>query len=171
MTRAALFLAGLAACLSHCVGPARADTTSSALAVLCPGHQDLAEPVRAASRRHLMHPATLVALVKSESPTCNPRVVNPRTGAVGLTQILPRGSANPAHLSVEALKDPATNLDLGARHLAGLLVLCGSLGGAVHVYHGNQTCSGWQRDDHAWKVIGYVRRFWRAMTTRKEPRS
>ena len=156
---------------ARATGPSRAITVAALDALCGPGHRDLAGPVDAAARRYMLHPVTIVALVKSESPRCDPNAVNPRTGATGLTQILPTGSANPRHLSVESLKDPATNLDLGARHLAGLLVLCGSLGGAVHVYHGHRTCGGWQRDEHAWKVLGYVARFWREIARRGAPRS
>ena len=157
--------------LFYC-GPAHATTTEDAIAIACgPGHAELAPIIDAAARRQLEHPVTLVALIKSESPRCDPNAVNPRTHAVGLTQILPTGSANPRHLSIEELKDPATNINLGARHLAGLLTMCGSLGSAVHVYHGHKTCGGWKHDRHARKVLGIVAHLWAEMRKRSYPTS
>lgn len=132
-------------------GNAKASTTEHALEALCPRHMDLAPFVDVAARRHLVRAEWLVANMAAESQ-CNPKAVNRRTGAVGLLQILPKGSANPTHLSIEALKDPAINLDLGARHLASLFVLCGALGPATHVYHGHARCRGWRDDPHVRRV-------------------
>jgi soluble lytic murein transglycosylase-like protein len=148
--------------------PARASTTADALDLLCgPGHRDLAPHVDASARRHLLHPVVLVSVIAAES-TCQADAVNARTGAIGLGQIMPGRSADRPGSN---LRDPATNLNLTARHLAGLMVLCGSLGGAVHVYHGHKRCRGWERDRHAVKVVAWVDRFWTEMRRRKEPRT
>jgi hypothetical protein len=167
MTRAALIATGVVLCLSHCSGPARAGTVANALGVACPGHADLAPLVEAAARRHLVDRIDLVAVVAAES-TCNAAAVNPRTGARGLGQILPGRSADRPGAN---LFDPATNLHLTAQHLAGLLVLCGSLGGAVHVYHGHRRCSGWRRDAHALRVARLVERVWREIGRIGQPRA
>lgn len=123
-----------------------------ALHALCPGHEDLAEHVEQASRRHLVHPVAMVVLIHAESG-CHTWAVNRRTGAAGATQILPTGNANPKHLTTVELLDPATNINLGARHLARCLTLCGALGPALAVYHGRKKC---RTDEHARKL---VRRF------------
>jgi len=159
---------GALGCLTHWCGPARASTTTeAALAVACPGHADLAKHVDRAARTHLLHPVTLVALISNESH-CDTMAVNHRSGALGLGQILPGRSAD---LPGRYLLDPADNLYLTARHLSGLLLLCGSLAGAVHVYHGHRKCSGWRRDWYAKRVAGDVERIWREMRRQREGRS
>jgi soluble lytic murein transglycosylase-like protein len=165
--RLALLVVGIAACCQTCVGPARAGTTADALELFCPGKGHLAGKVDLAARRHLLHPVVLAANVGAESG-CRPEALNKKTGARGLGQILPGGSADRPGAN---LLDPATNLDLTARHLASLMVLCGNLGGAVHVYHGYRKCRGWRKDAHAVKVVAWVGRFWSEMRRRREPRA
>jgi hypothetical protein len=107
-----------------------------ALRLACgPGHDALAPHIESAAAREAIDPMVLVVLASAES-SCHARAVNRRTGAVGLMQILPQGSANPDHLTTAQLLDPKTNVDLGAAHLARLLELCGGLGGAFSIYHG-----------------------------------
>jgi len=75
------------------------------------------------------------------------------THTLGLFQILTTGSANPGHLAPAQLLDPDGNADLGAAHLARLLRLCGSFGGALAVFHGRRFCSSWRSDKHVRLVI------------------
>jgi hypothetical protein len=164
--RLALALLGTLACLAHWCGPARAGTTERAIAVLCPGREDLAPLFEASARRHMVHPVELVAKGSVESG-CDPTAVNPRTHAIGVMQILQAGSANPRHLSEAALFDPATNINLGAAHLARCLVLCGAFGGAVAVYHGSARCSHWRHDRHVARVLARLARVWRALEVRR----
>jgi soluble lytic murein transglycosylase-like protein len=153
-----LMLLGLALCLTRTCGPARAEPSWSpsaerALRVLCPHHLELAPQVAETARRHLVHPAMLVAMMKPES-RCRKRAVNRRTKAYGLLQIKLVGNANPKHLPPVKLLDPAMNLHLGARHFNRCMRICkDSRGGAIRVYHGYKKCSGWKRDSHVLKVL------------------
>lgn len=158
-----LLVVGVLACCQTCVGPARADTTSSALAVLCPGHQDLAEPVRAASRRYLHHPVTLVAVMAVES-NCRMDAVG-AAGEVCAMQLL--GVARNGN-SKRELRDPSTCIDTGARWLALREVDCGGLFLGLSGYNA-RTCGGGK--GYARKVLAAVARFWRAMTNNEQPRS
>ena len=121
----------------------------AALHALCPGHADLAPYLKAAERRFLVHGVALAVLVQAESG-CRVNAVNRRTGAAGLTQILPTGNANPGHLDASELLDVETNINLGARHLARCMTLCGSLVGGLTVYHGKKRC---RPDAHARKLM------------------
>jgi soluble lytic murein transglycosylase-like protein len=138
-------------------GVCRADT-AAALDHLC-GRPDLATLADAAAHQNHVRPLRLALLMWSEDRRCREDAVNPRTGAVGLTQILPSGSANRAHLTPDELKGPATNLDLGAAHLARWLRICGSFAGALGVYHGRKHCSDGKSDEH---VIGILAK-WREL--------
>jgi soluble lytic murein transglycosylase-like protein len=149
---AILFAIGFYLC---CTGEPRADTSSAMQALCGQRGRVLAPLVDGAAARHELNPIWLVAQVVAESQ-CRPGVVNARTGAVGLMQIMPLGSANPRRLSAAALRNPATNIDLGAAHLARCLELCGSFGGAVAVYHGKSKCRGWQRDWFVQRVMRLV---------------
>lgn len=157
--------------------PASASTTTDAIEIACgPGHAKLAPAVEAAARDAGQPVVHLVALMREENPRCDPTRGNRRTGAVGLLQILPRGNANPGKLTTAQLKDPATNLLLGARHLRRMKRLCGGhLGGAVSLYHGNAgayhgrgKCSV---DGHARRVLATVARVWRELEKRRGPRT
>lgn len=136
--------------------PAHASPAERALSRLCPHAMHLAPLVEQASRRHMVHPAQLVAVVASESH-CDDVAENARTGARGLGQILPNGSAargyEPFHLW-----DAATNLDATARHLARLSVWCGCFGGVVRVYHGHRSPKGWRHDRHVQRVLALLAR-------------
>jgi len=154
----ALTIVGVLGCLQHCAGPARAqDDVAAAFAQLCPKQERRIRPhVESASARHGVPGSLLVVLMATESQ-CRTSVVNPRTGAVGLTQILPHGSANyPWRYSVAKLKRPGLNLMLGARHLAKWIRRCGSVAGGLAIYHGRKKCS--MVDDHVRMQISLWRK-------------
>ena len=118
-------------------GVCRADA-ARAISRLCPpGRAYLAPLVDSAARQHLLHPALLTAVIAHES-RCDPRAESGR-GDVGLAQVRVGGSAALGSRRAE-LFDPALNLALAARHLARLLVLCGSVHGALSVYSGRSKC-------------------------------
>ena len=91
------------------------------------------------ARAHHVPPSVVDSQIFRES-TCRPGAVNRRTGAVGLGQILPGGSASLRHPASE-LADPALNVELTARHLHRCFVLCGTWAGARRVYGGHRSCS------------------------------
>lgn len=109
-----------------------------ALQYFCPALITLAPTVEAASSQYEIDPVVLVALFARES-ACDPKAVNSRTGAIGLGQILPDGSAARG-LTVGQLKNVETNITTTARHIAKCLLLCGSMVRALAVYHGRQYC-------------------------------
>lgn len=82
--------------------------------------------------------ALLVALIFCES-SCRVDAVHTTTGAVGLGQILPGGSAAKDHTPGE-LADPWRNVLLAAQHLAHWRQRCGTWRGAVEVYNGRKNC-------------------------------
>jgi hypothetical protein len=128
-----------------------------ALALLCPGHQSLAEPMYREAHRHLIHPVLLAKVVAAESH-CRPGIVNPRTHATGLGQIISGRSADRAGHTVDELKDVDLNLYLTAAHIVRCLVLCNENElGAISVYNGgSKKCRAtpWSR----WVLRG----FWQA---------
>jgi len=74
--------------------------------------------VSAASQASNIDPLLLLALVREES-RYDPAVISPAR-AVGLAQLLPstaQGLAGGSSITAQRLKDPATNLGLGARYL------------------------------------------------------
>jgi len=158
----ALLILGFAIC---CTQWAHATTTDAAIDHLC-GRADLAPLVDAAALRHHVRPLRLALLIWSES-NCREDAVNARTGAIGLTQILAAGSANPAHLEPDELQAPETNLDLGAAHLARLLRLCGSFAAALGIYHGNRRCSFWRTDWHVRRILDKERELLRWLRTQR----
>jgi len=83
-----------------------------------------------------------------------PGIVNRRTGAVGLLQILPEGGANPWGFTKEELKNPWLNADLGARYLARCLTVCRSIGKALGRYHGNK--QGCVEDEFSRRVVSII---------------
>jgi hypothetical protein len=105
---------------------AMAEGASDALAVLCPARQALAADVDAASLASRVSAVTVVSLFRKET-SCDPGAVNRRTGARGALQIVPGRSADPDHLDLDQISDPAVNFRLGALHLRRLLDLCGNL--------------------------------------------
>lgn len=69
-----------------------------------------------AARRYRLDSLLLAAVVEAES-NFRPQVIS-SAGAVGLAQVMP----DPGQAStLDALRDPETNLDAGARYLRGLL--------------------------------------------------
>ena len=177
MTTAILRTIALAwAALFFLVGQSHASEASDAIEVLCPRDPYpwppltwMAPIVETASVRYSVSPVVLVALMHAES-NCRMKV-NRRTWAIGLFQITENGSANPDHLTRAQLMGVPENINLGARHLSGLLAMCGTLGGAVHVYHGNRTCSGWRHDKYARKVLSLVARAKRVIARIQAARS
>lgn len=140
------------------VVPARAAemSASDATALLCPGRGHLAPLFAAAAERWKVRPVVLVAMARVES-TCDPTAVNRRTGAVGLMQIMPGASADVDHIGdANELMDPATNIELGARHLRRWWTACGSLAGGLAVFHGRQKCSQHRGDRYVARVLGFV---------------
>jgi hypothetical protein len=174
--RLTLVLLALGAAIC-CCELAHATTTELAIQRMCPRDPYpwpsltwMAPIVDAAAVKHSVDAVVLVALMHSES-NCRLTAVNKRTGATGLFQIAERGSANPEHITRAQLMGVPENIDLGARHLAGLVAMCGSLGGALHVYHGNRTCGGWRHDKFVRKVFGLVEGARRWIAAHREPRS
>lgn len=152
VTRTVLFAAGVLVCLTAQCGPAQAQTAREAISVLCPRRAAIAPAIEAAAERHHVDAVVLTAVALKES-SCNPRRANVATGCYGLMGIKLDGSANPDHLSPAELTDPETSADLGARHLAKLLRLCGTLGGALGTYHSKRSC---RTDGYARRVLGLV---------------
>jgi|WetSurMetagenome_2_1015567.scaffolds.fasta_scaffold02470_2 hypothetical protein len=132
-------------------GPAR-----DALERACPAQVGLAAVFEREAGRARLPPAALVALFRRES-SCSPWAVNARTESYGALQVKVDGSANPRRLPPAELLDPLTNVRLGAEHLARLLRLCGSLGGALTLFHGRKGAyHGRKRcdvDDYARRVL------------------
>jgi soluble lytic murein transglycosylase-like protein len=112
---------GLLLCLTR---TCQAGAAERALRLLCPGQLELELTIEREARRHLQHPALLVALMYVES-RCEAPAVS-RRGALGLLQIMPRGPATGDFTPVQLL-DPVANIMAGARWLAMLEVWCGGL--------------------------------------------
>ena len=68
------------------------------------------------ARRHEVDGLLLASIIEAESGF-NPRAVSPR-GALGLMQIMP---ATAGIQTLDETLDPAVNIELGARYLAGLM--------------------------------------------------
>ena len=123
----------------------------------------LAEPIHLAATEHLVPVLLLTALAFAES-SCNPNAVHRRTGAVGLFQILPAGSASLGY-TAEELKEPNLNSCLAATYLATWHRRCGSWRGAVEVYGGRQHCK--VRSKQGAKIIA----IWQRLEREETPRS
>jgi hypothetical protein len=154
--------------------PALAEGASDALAILCPARQSLSAAVDAASQESRVAAVTIVALFRKET-SCDPRAVNRRTGARGPMQVVPGKSADPDHLDLAEIDDPAVNFRLGALHLRRVLGLCGTLGGALTLYHGRKGAyHGRHRcdvDDWAREVLRAISRAAHKITMLREARS
>lgn len=164
MTRLTLFAAGVALCLSHCSGPARASTTELALDVACPGHRDLAPLVDAAARRQMQHPVLLVALMRKESH-CRADAVS-RKGAVCEMQLL--GVARNGHTRAELQGDSRLCIETGARWLGRMQVWAGSRVGGLGAYNTGKRGRGMRFARH---VLAVEARIWREMRRAQEPSS
>jgi soluble lytic murein transglycosylase-like protein len=151
-----LLLAGLALCLTHTCGPARADTTTErALRVVCPERVAWAPLFDRVARRYLHHPVHLVALVWRES-RCNPKAVS-RAGARGLGQLLGRARNG---LTNAQLHNPELNLMASARWLAMMEVWCGGMLAGLGAYNTGKCRKG--RRYARW-VLRAERRIWKGM--------
>lgn len=157
----------LGSCSVQCWGPARADEPArvdalQALRVLCPGRLAMAPAFDRAAERHRVPAGLLVAMARNES-TCNPGAIG-KGGEVGLMQLRP-GTIAAGKVQLSRLDLPAVNVDLGARHLARCLRLCGDVPAALGVYSGRRTCAQGRASGYARRVLG----FWEQ--TMGEPRS
>jgi hypothetical protein len=138
-------------CLFFCV-PSRpvnaATTTERALSVACPGHEHLAPIVDAAARRQLLHPLSLVAVMRVESH-CRMSAI----GAAGeRCAFQVRGVARNGRTNAE-LTDPKACIETGARWLALMATWCGSLAGGLGAYNSGK-CGNGKR--YARKVLATV---------------
>jgi soluble lytic murein transglycosylase-like protein len=157
---------GAAFCLTATCGPAQAQSAARALAVLCPGHQDLAPHVDEAARRYLHHPAIIVAIMAVES-NCRMSAVGTH-GEICAMQIMPNGPASNG-LTREQLRDPATCIATGARWLSLREVDCG---GALFLGlsgYNARTCQGGKR--YARNVLAKVAQIWREIARQRQARS
>jgi soluble lytic murein transglycosylase len=106
-----------------------------------------AEPVEEACRAEGLSPVIFFALVREESHF-DPEIVS-SAGAVGLTQLLPdtaREVGRLLRIAEPDLRDPGTNLRIGARHLARLAARSHDLAKALLAYNaGAGRLRGWER--------------------------
>lgn len=153
------------------VGPAHAQTTerpatttARALAVACgPGHGYLAPIVERESRRQLLHPVLVVALMRVESH-CR-RDAKSHKGARGYLQLL--GVARGGYRGAELL-EPDTNIRLGCRWLASMSTWCGSLRRGLGAFNTGKCDRG---AGFARRVLAREAWIWGEMRKRKEPRT
>ena len=149
----ALAWAGLLVCI-----PARAQTTTErAISAVCPyrGAKAFAPFIDAASRRYMLHPVTIVAVMRVES-VCFPDV-HSKAWATGLMQILPWGPAR-NKLSWAELFDPETNIHTGARWLAMMSTWCGSLHRGLGAYATGKCDRGHRYARKVMAVVARIRR-------------
>jgi soluble lytic murein transglycosylase-like protein len=107
---------------AQALAAARARTAAKAsLPAAGPRARQFAPLVRAAAHAHGLPEALLQAVVETESGF-NAGAVSPK-GAVGLMQLMPQTARD---LRVKDARDPADNLDGGARYLKQLLALHGN---------------------------------------------
>ena len=92
--------------------------------------------VQQAAQRHTIDPALIRAVIKVES-NFNPDAVS-HADAVGLMQILPRTATDYGVDERQMLFDPATNIDVGTRHLKRLLVRYKNISRALSAYHAGE---------------------------------
>lgn len=81
-----------------------------------PERRELASLVSAAAATHGVSEHLITAVIEVES-NFNARAVSPK-GAIGLMQLMPQTAR---HLKVSDARDPAANIDAGARYLKELL--------------------------------------------------
>ena len=139
--------AGLLLCVP--ARPAKsATTTERALSVACPGHEHLAPIVDAAARRQLLHPLSLVAVMRVESH-CRMTAI----GAAGeRCAFQVRGVARNGRTNSE-LTNPQTCIETGSKWLAAMVTWCGSLAGGLGAYNSGK-CGNGKR--YARKVLSTV---------------
>ena len=163
VTRALLFSAGLAICLSHCSGPARAGTVEQALAVACPGHENWAPYVQSASRHWMVHPVLLVAVMEHESGCRMGKVgAHGERCAMQLLGVARNGRSN------RELADPAICTDTGARWLSLRELDCGSKYLGLDGYNARKCKHGRK---YARRVLALERRIWKELERNSARRS
>lgn len=106
----------------------------AAFVFVCPVTAENASPWADAIVRHArgIDPFLVVALAREES-LCSPAAIHPKSGATGILQLLPRYFAG-------NLKDPATNIRLGMKHLRWRLRRCRTVAGAISAWGGYGDC-------------------------------
>jgi len=101
-----------------------------------PPRAELDEMIVRIAGRHRLDLDLVRALIRAES-AFEVDAVSP-AGAVGLMQIMPSTGADYGVSSTEALFDPATNLDVGMRHLRYLLDAYPGLGQPIMAYNAGE---------------------------------
>ena len=167
-----LLVVGALLCLLHPFASARAGEMSAAdaVSVICPGRGALAPLFQSSADRHHVPAAVLVAQFRIEA-SCNAKAVNVTTKSFGAMGIKLDGSANVDHLEAGELMDPATNIDLGARHLRRWARTCGSLAGSLSIYHGRTHCRHHRGDRYVGRVLGLAEWARRQLRRLQEKRS
>lgn len=163
----AFLVIGTALCLTTW---AHAQSARDSLAALCPHSAVNAALIEAAAAESRVPAVVLVAQMVPES-SCGKNLVNVRTGALGLLQVMPGRSADPDHLERDELLDPETNVRLGARHLRKCINLCGTLTAGLHIFHGGKKCREWRGDKYVKRVLALVARAKRAIARMQAARS
>jgi len=92
--------------------------------------------IQQADQRYTVDPALIRAVIKVES-NFNPDAVS-HADAVGLMQIFPRTATDYGVDERQLLFDPATNIDVGTRHLKRLLVRYKNISRALNAYHAGE---------------------------------
>lgn len=100
--------------------PPRASNVAQPKGVAAPSGELLTLTLSAASRYRL-DPSLLLALMSVES-AFNPNAVSPK-GATGLMQLMPATARQYGLKKTSDLFSPSINIDIGSRHLKGLLDL------------------------------------------------
>jgi soluble lytic murein transglycosylase-like protein len=145
--------AALVVCGLDCTAEAQpAREARQALRILCPKRVSLAPAFARAAERYAVPAALLVAMGRKES-NCDPKARG-KLGERGLLQLKP-GTLAAGRVPIAHLDRPATNVDLGARHLLRCLLLCGDLAGGLGVYSGRKTCRLGRASPYARRVMGF----------------
>ena len=90
--------------------------------------------IRSYASKYGLDPAFVAAIMYQESRG-NPLAISP-AGATGLMQIMPATGLSVCGLSLELLKNPAYNIDCGAKYLADIYKKYGSYEWASSGYYG-----------------------------------
>jgi soluble lytic murein transglycosylase len=132
---------------------------------------DISQTIISESERYGFDPVFLMAVIRSES-SFNPEVIGP-FGEIGLMQLTPQtaqwisGKYNLPWLGTESLKDPITNIKIGAAYMAylrekfacrGQLYLSAYNMGSTNVYR-NLSRKKLPRVYHA-RVMGHYTKFY-----------
>lgn len=159
------FALGVLVCLTCQCGPAVAGTTSEALLILCgPRGLQYTEHVEAASRRYLLHPVVLAAVMANES-SCRMEAVG-AAGEVCAMQLM--GVARNGHSKRKLARDARLCIHTGARWLSLRSAECGDGLRGIGAYNARKCGQGL---GYARRVMALVERVWRELQRRREPRS